>query len=259
MHLNTMLTQRLSSRFVRATRYDRKPGEVLDWHEHRDLSFCFVVKGDYGETTRRQTFTCRPGDVIVKPPNVRHLNVFGQTGAVCLLLEISDEIFSSSIGLFEPELQGLVRNQSLTRIGLELCEELQLADSLAPIALEGFALRSLASVLRLERAKSIRHKQVEAIRELLDAGARTEEVTQRDFSSKEKKILRGLFHKTQGCSIETYALRRRAFRAYDELLNTDHSIAEIAVGCGFYDQAHLTHVFTKLFGVTPGRLRSQIH
>ena len=34
----------------------------------------------------------------------------------------------------------------------------------------------------------------------------------------------------------TYALRRRAFRALEELLNTDDSLTEIALCCGFYDQ-----------------------
>jgi hypothetical protein len=36
-------------------------------------------------------------------------------------------------------------------------------------------------------------------------------------------------------------------------LNTNHSLAHIAHRCGFYDQAHFTKVFAKLFGITPGR------
>lgn len=251
------MRQTISSRNVRATRYDRKALEVLDWHEHRDLSFCFVIKGDYGETTRRQTFTCSPGDVVVKAPGVRHLNEFGGTGAVCLLLEISEDLLRPAVGLVEPELEGPVRNQSLARIGLELREELRFADRLSPTMIEGLALRSLASMLRFERGKSMRAAQVENIRELLDGGAGVEQITQQYPIRKEKKALRGLFYKTQGCSLETYALRRRAFRAFDELVNSDHSLVEIALRCGFYDQAHFTKVFASLFGVTPGRLRSQ--
>lgn len=253
-----MVTQRLSSRYVRATRYDRKPLEVLDWHEHRDLSFCFVIKGDYGETTRRQTFTCRAGDVVVKPARIRHLNEFGGTGAVCLLLEVSEDLLRASIGLVEPELEGPVRNQSLTRIGLELREELQFVDQLSPTMIEGLALRSLVTMLRFERGKSMRAAQVERIRELLDTGAGVKQVAQQYLIGKGKKTLRGLFYKSQGCSLEAYALRRRTFLAFDELLNTDNSLAEIALRCGFYDQAHFTKVFVNFFGVTPGRLRSQV-
>jgi AraC-like DNA-binding protein len=253
-----MLRRRISSKLVRASWYDRSSGEVLDWHEHHNLSFCFVVKGDYEETTRHRTFTCRPGDVVVKTADVRHLNTFGHLGAVCLLLEISEEFLEDSAGLIEPELNGPVRNHHLSRIGIELREELQAGDQLTPFMLEGLALRSLVSVLRLGRTKSKQQSQVEAIRQLLDTGAGVEELTRQYLTASERKVVRRLFYETEGCSIDTYALRRRAFRAFDELLNTDRSLAEIASGSGFYDQAHFTKVFTALFGVTPGRLRSRI-
>lgn len=253
-----MLTRRISSRHVRARWYDRNSREVLDWHEHHNLSFCFVVKGDYEETTRHRTFTCRPGDVVVKTADVRHLNTFGPRGAVCLLLEISEEFLRDSAGLVQPELSGPVHSHDLARIGLELCEELRVGDPLSPFMLEGIALRSLVSVLRLGRGKSGPQTQVEAMRELLDAGVGVEDVTRKYLNTNERKIARRLFQGIEGCSINTYALRRRAFRALDELLNTDHSLAEIALGTGFYDQAHFTKVFASLFGVTPGRLRSRI-
>jgi AraC family transcriptional regulator len=253
-----MLTQRILSRHVRASRHDFGPSEVLDWHDHRNLSFCFVIRGDYREATDRQSFTCRPGDVAIQPASVRHLNEFGQRGAVCVLLEISEEFLGTSAGSVETEFTGQVRNHQLARIGLELHEELRVADRLSPIMLEGIALRSLVSMLRLERGKSKQQEQVEAIRDMLDAGMLTEEVTQQYLYPGERRALRRLFSETQGCSINTYALSRRAFRAFDELLNTDHSLAEIALRCGFYDQAHFTKVFANFFGVTPGRLRSRV-
>jgi AraC-like DNA-binding protein len=52
----------------------------------------------------------------------------------------------------------------------------------------------------------------------------------------EKKSVRRLFYEMQGCSMSSYILRCRAFRAFAELLNTNHSLAEIAHRCGFYDQ-----------------------
>ena len=253
-----MLMQRISSRHVRASRYDRKPQEILDWHEHHNLSFCFVFKGNYEETTRHKTFTCRPGDVVIKAANERHMNEFGQRGAVCLLLEISEDFLGPSTGLVEPELAGLVRNHHLARIGFELREELQVTDQLSPLMLEGVALRSLVSVLRLGRGKSKQQTQVEAMRELLDAGGGAEELTRKYLTPSERKTVRRLFYEIEGCSVNTYALRRRAFRAFDELLNTDHPLAEIALRSGFYDQAHFTKVFATLFGVTPGRLRSRV-
>src|SRR5579864_7541960 len=254
-----MLIREISAKHVKATRYDRDSREALDWHEHHNLSFCFVIKGDYEETTRQQTVTCRPGDVVIKTANVRHLNKFGQRGALCLLLEISEKFLRDSAGLIEPELNGRLHHHDLARIGLELHDELQAADRLSPFMLEGIALRSLVSAHRLGRRKSKRQVQVEAVRELLDTGVGIEELTQKYLTANERRTVRRLFYEIEGCSINTYVLRRRTFRAFDELLNTDHSLAEIALRTGFYDQAHFTKVFATLFGVTPGRLRSRIN
>ncbi len=251
------MTRSISSQHVRATWYDRNSLEVLDWHEHHDLSLCFVINGDYEETTTHRTFTCRPGDVVIKTADVRHLNKFGRRGAVCLLLEISNGFLEESMGLIGPELSGPVRDHRLARIGLELREELQVSDRLSPFMLEGIAVRSLGSMLRLGKGKSKQQTEVEAMRQLLDTGASVSDVTQKYLSANERKTARRLFYEIEGCSIKTYALRRRAFRAFEELLNTDDSLAEIALRSGFYDQAHFTKVFATMFGVTPGRLRSR--
>jgi AraC family transcriptional regulator len=253
-----MLTPRISSRLALATRYDREPLEVLDWHEHRNLSFCFVMKGSYQETTRHRTVTCRPGDVVIKPGAMLHQNRFSQRGAVCLLLEISEESLGSA-GLIERDLNGPIHDHHLARIGLELHEELQATDSLSAIMLEAIALRTVVSGLRLVRERSKKQSQVEAMRETLDARVGSGDLTAGCLTASERKNVRRLFYEMEGCTMNNYILRRRAFRAFAELLNTDHSLADIAYRCGFYDQAHFTKVFATLFGITPGRLRSKMN
>jgi AraC family transcriptional regulator len=252
------MTRRISSHLVLATQYNRSPLEVLDWHEHHNLSFCFVLKGTYEEITRDRAFTCRPGDVVIKPPKMRHQNLFGRVGGVCLLLEISDELIKSSAGLVEPETQGPIHDLHLTRIGLELCQELLAADRLSPIMLETIALRSLVSALRFTKRRSTKDSEVKTIHELLDAGFGATALDNRYLTVQERKSMRRLFYETQGCSIRAYISKRRAFRAFGELLNTSDSLVDIAHRCGFYDQAHFTKVFSTFFGITPGRLRSRV-
>lgn len=254
-----MLTPRVSSRFALATRFDRRPQEVLDWHEHRNLSFCFVMKGNYRETTRHAAFTCRTGDVVVKPGGKPHQNRFGQLGAVCLLLEISDRSSEHSTGLIERELNGPIHDYHLARIGLELREELQAIDTLSATMLEAIALRTVVSGLRLARERSKAKTHVEAIRESVDARLSTGDLVAPCLSASERRSVRRLFYEMEGCTINSYILRRRAFHAFSELLNTDQSLSAIAHRCGFYDQAHFTKVFATLFGMTPGRLRSKMN
>ena len=40
------------------------------------------------------------------------------------------------------------------------------------------------------------------------------------------------------------------------LLNTDYSLADIAVAVGFTDQSYFCKVFRNLVGLSPGRFRS---
>lgn len=40
------------------------------------------------------------------------------------------------------------------------------------------------------------------------------------------------------------------------LLTTDESLGEVAAACGFYDQSHMTTLFTQNFGTTPRRYRA---
>jgi AraC-like DNA-binding protein len=252
-----MPTRRISSSHVRASWYDRHSLEVLDWHEHHNLSFCFVMKGDYEEITRNRTFTCRTGDVVVKTADVRHLNRFGRQGAVCLLLEISDEFLSDSTCLEQPELSGPVHSHHLARLGLELQEEMRAADALSSVMVESIALRSVVSALRLGRKDSKQHARVEEMRARLHAGAAVEDLTQEYLTAGERQSVRRLFSQIEGCSMNAYVRRRRALRALDQVLNTDHSLVDIAQRSGFCDQAHFTKAFASLFGVTPGRLRSR--
>ena len=52
-----------------------------------------------------------------------------------------------------------------------------------------------------------------------------------------------------------YVNRVRLQAARHALLNTNHPLSDIAEECGFYDQSHMTSLFTRLYGVSPRRYR----
>ncbi|OHV82604.1 AraC family transcriptional regulator [Rhizobium sp. LCM 4573] len=66
------------------------------------------------------------------------------------------------------------------------------------------------------------------------------------------------FRQTNGMAVHQWLRRRRTERAARLLAESDESIASIAYDCGFTDQAHLTRIFTNLYGATPGAYRSQM-
>ena len=65
------------------------------------------------------------------------------------------------------------------------------------------------------------------------------------------------FKATTGEPVWSYVQRRRCERAREQLMSSRESIAQIAYACGFANQGHLTSVFKKAFGVTPGAMRHE--
>jgi AraC-like DNA-binding protein len=63
------------------------------------------------------------------------------------------------------------------------------------------------------------------------------------------------FRATVGLSPHAYVIRRRVGRAQQMIRGMDASLSEIALECGFSDQAHLTKLFRRVVGVSPGAWR----
>jgi AraC family transcriptional regulator len=63
------------------------------------------------------------------------------------------------------------------------------------------------------------------------------------------------FRGTFGCSPHAFVIRRRVELAANYMLQTDMSLSDIALGCGFVDQAHLCKHFRAVAGETPAAWR----
>ena len=63
------------------------------------------------------------------------------------------------------------------------------------------------------------------------------------------------FKGTFGYSPHAFVVRRRVELAAKYMFQTDMSLTDIALGCGFVDQAHLCKHFRRLMGETPAAWR----
>lgn len=63
------------------------------------------------------------------------------------------------------------------------------------------------------------------------------------------------FRATTGVTPHQWLIRRRVARARELLLTSRLELAHIALTCGFVDQSHLTRVFVRFQGDSPGRWR----
>lgn len=58
-------------------------------------------------------------------------------------------------------------------------------------------------------------------------------------------------------SPHTYVIAQRLARARELLLGSDEQMTQIAMACGFADQAHFSRVFHRQMGCAPGRWRRE--
>lgn len=63
------------------------------------------------------------------------------------------------------------------------------------------------------------------------------------------------FRNAFGMTVGTYIRDRRLEWAYDQILNNDRKVADIAVAAGFADHAHLSRLFKQRYGMSPSALR----
>ena len=66
------------------------------------------------------------------------------------------------------------------------------------------------------------------------------------------------FKQATGVGRQRYVIQRRIERAKRLLRQTAQLLALIAQEAGFADQSHLTHIFRREIGVTPGRYRVEL-
>jgi transcriptional regulator GlxA family with amidase domain len=66
------------------------------------------------------------------------------------------------------------------------------------------------------------------------------------------------FRHSVGCSMTEYLHLVRVSRARWMLRTTRLTLSQIAMACGFYDQAHFTRIFSRIMGVSPLRYRRQV-
>ncbi|MGX5803415.1 helix-turn-helix domain-containing protein [Bradyrhizobium sp. Arg314] len=66
------------------------------------------------------------------------------------------------------------------------------------------------------------------------------------------------FRASMGLAPHQWLLQRRIENAKTLLQDAAHTIADVALACGFADQAHFTRVFTRMVGTSPGAWRRSL-
>jgi AraC family transcriptional regulator len=230
------------------------PGLHLADHAHEAGQICFVLEGEYLETTRAGVHRLRPGVLQIHAPGERHSNQFPTDSEVLALLISIDPQRWFRIESRRPiTVDGL-----LADFAVEIRNELRRLDDIGRAALEGWAILSLVQLAR-------RHDNVTTAEPAWSAEAaaliKQRADTPISLSTVASAVgvhratLAATFRKFRNMSVGESIRQERVRLVTRALLVTKMPLCEIAIQCGFYDQAHMGRVFRNIIGVSPGAYR----
>ena len=109
-----------------------------------------------------------------------------------------------------------------------------------------------------KQTQRLTHRQMQRIREFVEANLETDIRLEMmaGICGRSTEYFVRVFKATAGVSPYQYVLNLRIERAKALLGVEGASIADVALQCGFSHQEHLTRMFRRFTGVTPGRYRA---
>ncbi|HYM27334.1 MAG TPA: helix-turn-helix transcriptional regulator [Steroidobacteraceae bacterium] len=224
-------------------------------HTHADLHFILVSGGEYVSAAGPPPAA---GPVLVyNPVGTTHRDHFewgrGSFFTISLAAQYLQQTLPERLPAAPPAYLVQPVQHTLARSIAACC-----ARELDPLALEALCVELLGTLARaaepaarpappwLGRALELLHDRYEAALTMADI-SRAVGVHPIHLA----RTFRRHFH----CTPAAFAQYRRLEKAAGLLARTGAPLADIAQACGFGDQAHLTRLFTRSFGLPPGLYR----
>jgi len=222
----------------------------LSKHDHENANFNFVLHGAFLETLgdlKRHSYDCGDGSVQFKPPGEAHSNIYGDKGAHCLILELTDGHILPAAGL-------IVCRQAEVLFP-KIYRELKGNDCATSMIIEGLILQIVGASIKYSPPTSMLGAPrwlslfLDRLHECFDERLVLTEIA--DELNVHPVHLQKIFRKYKGCSPGYYLRKIRIQFAANRLLNSNDAIASVALAAGFYDQSHFSRVFKERFDVPP--------
>jgi AraC family transcriptional regulator len=237
------------------------PGAVLEPHTHERTIFAVMLDGSFDSVIARRRLECTPAAVWTEPREERHANYIGRAGARVLVVQPDParrDLFESFAALTDEV--HLLRHAGIAADARRVVAELDIADTLSPLAIDSLALTMMTAASRqsfggsshgrlpswLARAQEILHAR---FRERVQLGEVAAAV------GVQPSHLAHTFRRHFRTTIGAYVRSLRLDWAVGRLTTTDDPLAEIAIAAGYSDQSHFTRECRRARGLSPGAYR----
>jgi AraC family transcriptional regulator len=234
-------------------------GEILTRHTHDRACVAVMLDGSFDLRFSGKSYPCPPTTVFTEPAGETHANFIGLGGAHVVVVQ-PNPARAELLRPFAPLLERATHrlHAGITERASRLADELDRIDDLSAFAAEGLVLELLVGLTRLGvhgvhqpprwllQAQELVHTRfAEPMRVGEVAGA---------VGVHPAHLARG-FRTYFRTSLGSYVRRLRLDWATRQLIRSDVSLAQVALGAGFTDQSHFTRFFKRRFGVTPNAYR----
>jgi len=237
------------------------PGCCFARHSESLPFLACTVRGVHWSSNSQGGYTCLPGTVRFLPAGEPHENYF-PAHSRCVLIKLLPPMLARVVDEAQlPDGPVQFADPATALAARLLRRELRRQDDLSPLTVEELSLQLLLagnrSPVRSSRSVPPWLRRVhEMLREESDRRFTLLELGH-SVGRHPVQVCRQ-FHRTFSCTIGEYVRRFRVARAQSLLLDSQLSIAEIALACGFADQSQFTTTFRRLTGLAPGRYRKQL-
>jgi AraC family transcriptional regulator len=235
------------------------PRKHLAHHTHDRACVATMLDGCFDLTIAGRVLPCPPAAVATEPAGERHANRMGDAGAHVIVIQ-PDPCRADLLRPFAPFLDRASRRHhaGVAAAAARLSRELDHPDDLASLAAEAAVLEIMVVLARVAHdAERAPPRWLLRVRDLIHARFR-EPIRIADVASEADvhpghlaRAFRQHFRMTLGSYVRTLRLEWVAAR----LLESEQSLAGIALAAGFADQSHLTRAFKQYSGLTPQAYR----
>jgi AraC family transcriptional regulator len=235
-----------------------EPRAYQSQHDHEEARLIVTIRGGFTECWGRRHHCCGPASVLLRPADELHTNRYDANGALCINVRFGVE-WSRLLQEYGIR-AGSNNSAEVGPLAGRLYRELRVGDSASPIGIQCGVLDIMTRFSRPQTCHRERHPPhwIEATKELLRSRLNSppDVFETARLAGVHPAHLSRAFRQFTGMTIGSYLRRQRVEVACDRLRQPQHSLADIALETGFYDQAHFSRVFRQQTGVTPKEFRS---
>ena len=252
----------------------RSPGEVVWRSDYYRIScvlsdICGAKQSDDGSV---EEYRLRPDDIAFRPPNRKLWSDLSGGRFIQILQsrETYDNLASELVrcGTVDLEPQDAFNDPLISQIAATMADETDrgfvdaiLADALNTALAVQVTRRFVdKSALVLEPSNGLSSDRLKRVREYIETHL-NDRLTLADLAGVaclSPYHFSRSFKQAVGVGPQRYVMQRRLERAKALMRRTNEPLAEIAYRVGFSDQSHLTSIFRRETGLTPGRYRAAL-